>query len=238
MIIDTLFGTPIDDLVYRPTKTISKTLIEDLQREYSFKIDLGEYDMNAPIDTKAIFIKGDKNTSILKASIYKRGTVVNLTGYTVTANIREGFNEVATTVCTIIDATAGLIEINLPESFVDEQGENTFEITLQKSNKVIVSQQYKYTVLDSLGEGNPGEETQMTALQQLIQQVLNQHTELNNITTELEVTVTEFDPAVVLVDFTYTDNGNGTYTITGWKGTYNGEASSEMIVPNNAYVIV
>ena len=60
----------------------------------------------------------------------------------------------------------------------------------------------------------------------------------DDISTELEVTVTEFDPAVVLVDFTYTDNGNGTYTITGWKGTYNGETSSEMIVPNNAYVIV
>ena len=199
MIIDTLFGTPIDDLVYRPTKTISKTLIEDLQREYSFKIDLGEYDMNAPIDTKAIFIKGDKNTSILKASIYKRGTVVNLTGYTVTANIREGFNEVATTVCTIIDATAGLIEINLPESFVDEQGENTFEITLQKSNKVIVSQQYKYTVLDSLGEGRLGTETQMTALQSLIQQVQESKIMVDNIVNELEVTQSDIDDILGMV---------------------------------------
>lgn len=199
MIIDTLFGTPIDDLVYRPTKTISRTLMEDLQREYSFKIDLGEYDMNAPIDTKAIFIRGDKNTSILKASIYKRGTVVNLTGYTVTANIREGFNEVATTVCTIIDATAGLIEINLPESFVDEQGENTFEITLQKSNKVIVSQQYKYTVLDSLGEGNAGEETQMTALQSLIQQVQESKTMVDNIVNELEVTQSDIDDILGMV---------------------------------------
>lgn len=199
MIIDTLFGTPIDDLVYRPTKTISRNLIEDLQREYSFKIDLGEYDMNAPIDTKAIFIKGDKNTSILKASIYKRGTVVNLTGYTVTANIREGFNEVATTVCTIIDATAGLIEINLPESFVDEQGENTFEITLQKSNKVIVSQQYKYTVLDSLGEGNAGGETQMTALQSLIQQVQESKIMVDNIINELEVTQSDIDDILGMV---------------------------------------
>ena len=199
MIIDTLFGTPIDDLVYRPTKTINRTLMEDLQREYSFKIDLCEYDMNAPIDTKAIFIRGDKNTSILKASIYKRGTVVNLTGYTVTANIREGFNEVATTVCTIIDATAGLIEINLPESFVDEQGENTFEITLQKSNKVIVSQQYKYTVLDSLGEGNAGEETQMTALQSLIQQVQESKIMVDNIVNELEVTQSDIDDILGMV---------------------------------------
>lgn len=58
------------------------------------------------------------------------------------------------------------------------------------------------------------------------------------VSVDLTVSVTEFDPAIVLIDFNYTDNGNGTYTITGWKGTYNGVTSSEMIVPNNAFVIV
>lgn len=56
--------------------------------------------------------------------------------------------------------------------------------------------------------------------------------------TTLAVTVTTFDPATILVDFDYTDNGDGTYTITDWKETYNGEASTEMIVPNNAYIIL
>ena len=60
----------------------------------------------------------------------------------------------------------------------------------------------------------------------------------DDVSVDLTVTVKEFDPAFVLVDFTYTDNGNGTYTITGWKGTYNGVTSTEMIVPNNAYIIV
>lgn len=199
MIIDTLFGTPLDDLVYRPAKINSKTLIQDLQREYVFTIDLGVYDMNAPIDTKAIFIKGDKNTSILKASILKNGVVVNLTGYTVTANIKEGANEVATTVCTIVDATAGLIEINLPETYVDEQGENVFEITLQKAQKVTISQQYKYTVLDSLGEGDAGGETQMTALQSLIQQVQESKATVDTIISELEVTQSDIDDILGMV---------------------------------------
>lgn len=57
-------------------------------------------------------------------------------------------------------------------------------------------------------------------------------------TTTIPVTVSAFDPAVVLVDFTYTDNGDGTYTITGWNGTYNGEASTEMIIPNYGCIIV
>ena len=58
------------------------------------------------------------------------------------------------------------------------------------------------------------------------------------VSIDLPVTVTAFDPAVVLIDFTYTDNGDGTYTILDWKETYNGEPSTEMIVPNNAYIIL
>lgn len=50
--------------------------------------------------------------------------------------------------------------------------------------------------------------------------------------------VTEFDPTVELIDFEYTANADGTYTITGWKQTLNGEPSTEMIVPNNSLIIV
>ena len=41
-----------------------------------------------------------------------------------------------------------------------------------------------------------------------------------------------------LNDFEYIDNGDGTYTITGWKGTVNGESSTEMIFPNDERVIL
>lgn len=57
-------------------------------------------------------------------------------------------------------------------------------------------------------------------------------------TTTVPITITPFDPAVVLVDFEYTANDNGTYTITGWKETLNGESSTEMIIPNNGLIIV
>lgn len=57
-------------------------------------------------------------------------------------------------------------------------------------------------------------------------------------TTTVPITVTPFDPSVVLVDFEYTANDNGTYTITGWKETLNGEASTEMIIPNNGLIII
>lgn len=52
------------------------------------------------------------------------------------------------------------------------------------------------------------------------------------------INVSEFDPAVELVDFTYTSNADGTYTLTAWKGTTNGVSGTELIVPDNGLVIL
>lgn len=41
-----------------------------------------------------------------------------------------------------------------------------------------------------------------------------------------------------LVDFEYIENEDGTYTLTEWKGTFNGEESTEIIIPNNSFIIV
>lgn len=51
---------------------------------------------------------------------------------------------------------------------------------------------------------------------------------------ELDVTLA----SEILVDFEYTDNGDGTYTLTGWKGTLNGEPSTEIIVPDYEFVVL
>lgn len=57
-------------------------------------------------------------------------------------------------------------------------------------------------------------------------------------TIDVPITVNIFDPAVILADFNYTDNGNGTYTITGWKGTENGEPSTRIVVPDYQQIIL
>ena len=57
-------------------------------------------------------------------------------------------------------------------------------------------------------------------------------------TTIVPITVSAFDPTVALVDFEYTVNNDGTYTITSWKGTLNGEVSTELIIPNNNLIVV
>lgn len=58
------------------------------------------------------------------------------------------------------------------------------------------------------------------------------------IEVNIPITISEFDFAAALIDFNYITNSDGTYTITSWKGTLNGEASTEMIVPNNNKIIV
>lgn len=53
-----------------------------------------------------------------------------------------------------------------------------------------------------------------------------------------EIPITTRTLEVALADFTYTTNDDGTYTITGWKETLNGEPSTRMVVPNSELVIV
>lgn len=48
----------------------------------------------------------------------------------------------------------------------------------------------------------------------------------------------ELDPDAILQDFDYVTNEDGTYTITGWKGTTNGMPGTECIVANNELIKV
>ena len=41
-----------------------------------------------------------------------------------------------------------------------------------------------------------------------------------------------------LIDFKYTDNNNGTYTLTAWNGTTNGIKGTEIIIPDGSNIIL
>ena len=58
------------------------------------------------------------------------------------------------------------------------------------------------------------------------------------ISTEIPVSVVPFDPEIILVDFEYIQNDDGTYTITDWKQTLNGEPSTEVVIPYNSLIIL
>lgn len=47
-----------------------------------------------------------------------------------------------------------------------------------------------------------------------------------------------FDPTADLIDFSYYDNGDETYTLTGWKETLYGNSSTELIIPDSNAIIL
>lgn len=55
---------------------------------------------------------------------------------------------------------------------------------------------------------------------------------------DIPITVTDFDAETVLIDFEYTKNDDGTYTLTAWKETLNGEPSTECVVPDNELLVI
>ena len=55
-------------------------------------------------------------------------------------------------------------------------------------------------------------------------------------TTTLEITLKSIEEA--LIDFEYTVGDDGTYSITNWKETLNGESSTEMVIPDNENIIL
>lgn len=41
-----------------------------------------------------------------------------------------------------------------------------------------------------------------------------------------------------LIDFEYTDNGDGTVTLTAWKGTLNGIPGTKIVIPDDNRIIL
>ena len=97
-------------------------------REFDFDVHLDNF-QDTEIVTPAIFIKGDKNTSVLNARILKSNLLVNLSGVTVTVNVKEARGK-STIPADVVDVN-GLVQINLPSSTIDETGVNYFELVFQ-----------------------------------------------------------------------------------------------------------
>lgn len=162
-----LFGTPPAPVEEENTKVESRA-ITDYIREFDFEVHLDDFE-NSETSTSAIFVRGDRNTSILNARIFKGNALVNLTDVDVTVNIKETKGK-STIPAEVIDVD-GLVQINLPTSTVDETGVNLFELVLRSGDRVIISPTYTYRVINSLGEGSLGTTTELTMLQSLMNRI-------------------------------------------------------------------
>lgn len=66
--------------------------------------------------------------------------------------------------------------------------------------------------------------------------VLNYRDHDTILSTVLEVNIIDWE--IALIDFDYTVQDDGTYLITGWKGTLNGEPSTKMVVPDSNLILI
>ena len=124
---------------------------------------------------------------------------MDLTGITVYINATENGGQPVTYPCTILDAGNGLVEIKLPNTLVDEEGNVNFEFVLQKNDLVITSCIYSYLVHNSIGEGTAGTEEEVSLLQSLIQQVQQSKNTVDAIVQELEVTQSDIDEIISMI---------------------------------------
>ena len=183
----------------KPTRRNSlKRDVGDYIREYGIDVHLDK-PVSDTTSTGAVFVKGDRNSSMLKMNLFFANNPMNLNGYTVTANIKEGCNKTITIPATVESDLDGVVIVNLPSNVVDEEGLNTFELTLQKNDKVIVTHQFSYTVFNSLGEGEIEDEQELTLLQNLIQQVQQSKNTVDDITQELEINQSDIDDILGMV---------------------------------------
>lgn len=176
-------------------RTITRS-IDDYIREFDFDVHLDNL-QGTEIATKATFIKGDTNTSVLKAHILVSNIPVNLSDVTVTVNVKEARGK--TTIPADVVDVNGVVQINLPTSTVDEVGTNSFELVFQSGQKIIVSPTYTYKVLGSLGSGSIGTDTEKTTLQTLIEQVQESKNTVDTIIDELEVTQSDIDDIISMI---------------------------------------
>ena len=184
------------DIFEEKNSRIITRSVDDYIREFDFEVHLDNLD-GIEIPTQAVFVKGETNTSILNAHVFKSNIPVNLSNVTVTVNIKETRGK--TTIPTEIIDVNGVIKINLPSSTVDEVGINSFELVFQCGEKIIISPTYTYKVLNSLGSGSLGTDNEKTTLQTLIEQVQGSKDVVDDITNELEIVQSDIDEIISMI---------------------------------------
>ena len=120
------------------------------KRAYEIKVDLSNI-KNEILDTKAIFIKGDKETSVIYADVIINEKPFDLNGYSVILNVMNDEDNAESYECEIADEEKGRIKIKLPNVVLDKNGICVFDLSFVKNNSIINSQRYSYLVLKSVG---------------------------------------------------------------------------------------
>ena len=210
-------GSDCDILLVRHTADLKQLDEKFIPSTIARTEDIVQSDWNETDETSLSFIKNKPDFDATKNYI----TLVDqINGFTYLVCMRDG------------NLTSFCATQNISATMMPNKTEYIFGECFDPAGMVITATAYdgafreitSYTYLtEPLVEGTTSVEITYTE---------------NNVTHTTNVPITVLGAADALVDFEYTDNGDGTYTIIDWKGTENGEVSTRIVIPDSQQIIL
>ena len=114
---------------------------------------------------------GEMNTSEIIANLKRSNISIDLTRLDVSINIKGKKYDLEKIPCEKLDAVNGKILIKIPNKFVDEVAENSFNVYLQDGERILKSPTFTYKIIDTLQDGIPGDDIELSYLQAKIVEV-------------------------------------------------------------------
>lgn len=139
-----------------------------LIRQHELDID---FDNLSRKSSNASFMLGEMNTSEIIANLKRSNISIDLTRLDVSINIKGKSYDLEKIPCEKLDAANGKILIKIPNKFVDEVAENSFNVYLQDGERILKSPTFTYKTIDTLQDGIPGNDIELSYLQAKIVEV-------------------------------------------------------------------
>lgn len=264
---DKLLGIQHIPTMLVPVKKIIENYEESLKQDISKKVDkidgkaLSTNDYTTEEKNKLAGIEDEANKTIVDTELSEESTnpVENKAIHQQFGNLTQAFGEEIQRIDVLIGDQSVSQQINNPKksvAFIDQGNGYTYVVYMYNGNLVSRTSvtSIELTTMPTKTTYATGESFDPTGM--IVTATLQDGSvqELTNYTYPLTITKTpviiEHQEAgktftiaipisyVDLTDFEYTANEDGTYTLTAWKQTLNGEPSTELVVPDNELIII
>lgn len=139
-----------------------------LIRQHELDIDFDNFSRKS---SNASFMLGEMNTSEIIANLKRSNISIDLTRLDVSINIKGKSYDLEKIPCEKLDAENGKILIKIPNKFINEVAENSFNVYLQDGERILKSPTFTYKIIDTLQDGIPGDDIELSYLQAKIVEV-------------------------------------------------------------------
>lgn len=166
----------------------------NLEKVYYLDIDFLDYSKKNDIPNNIVYSESDINSTFIKAKLYLKGEVINLTDCLVTVGLRDIDDNCIVNNCEILNAELGEIKIPFVTSILSSSKYNKFDISIAKEDRKIVSPSYRFKIAESVVngeyiEGNPNYDILVTLIDR-VQNLLDETQILHDDVVALDQLIT------------------------------------------------